>query len=78
MTIHLSFLSVHLGRSTVFYYLRINFFYAVTVFIFQKFLIMQLQFQNFQNYLVMQLQFFFLPELILHKYSVEGYVNFRV
>ena len=28
---------------------------------------------NFQNYLVMQLQFFFLPELILHKYSVEGY-----
>ena len=36
------------------------------------FLIMQLQFQNIQNYLVMQLQFF-LPELILHKYSVEGY-----
>ena len=33
---------------------------------------MQLQFQIFQNYLVLQLQFFF-PELILHKYSVEGY-----
>ena len=26
----------------------------------------------FPNYLIMQLQFFFLPELILHKYSVEG------
>ena len=37
-----------------------NFFgYAVTV-------------SNFPNYLIMQLQFF-LPELILHKYSVEGY-----
>ena len=48
------------------------FFYAVTVCIFFSFfLVMQLQFQNFQNYLVMQLQFF-LPELILHKYSVEG------
>ena len=33
---------------------------------------MQLQFQIFPNYLFMQLQFFF-PELILHKYSVEGY-----
>ena len=32
---------------------------------------MQLQFRVFPNYLVMQLQFF-LPELILHKYSVEG------
>ena len=39
-------ISVHLGRSTVFYYLRINFS-------------MQLQFRNFPNYLVMQLQFFF-------------------
>ena len=29
---------------------------------------------NFQNYLVMQLQFF-LPELILQKYSVEGYTT---
>ena len=35
---------------------------------------MQLQFQNFQNYLVMQLQFF-MPELFLHKYSVEGYAG---
>ena len=33
---------------------------------------MQLQFQNFPNYSIMQLQFFFLPELILHKYSVDG------
>ena len=33
---------------------------------------MQLQFPNFQNYLIMQLQFF-LPQLILHKYSVGGY-----
>ena len=33
---------------------------------------MQLQFQIFPNYLFMQLQFFFLQELILHKYSVEG------
>ena len=33
---------------------------------------MQLQFRFFPNYLFMQLQFF-LPELILHKYSVEGY-----
>ena len=38
---------------------------------------MQLQFQIFPNYLFMQLQFFF-PELILHKYSVEGYVPFKV
>ena len=37
------------------------------------FLLMQLQFQIFPNYLFMQLQFFFLPELILHKFSVEGY-----
>ena len=37
---------------------------------------MQLQFQNFPNYLFMQLQFFFLPELILHKYSVEGYIYY--
>ena len=36
---------------------------------------MPLQFQIFPNYLFMQLQFFFLPELILHKYSVEGYVR---
>ena len=35
---------------------------------------MHLQFQIFPNYLFMQLQFFFLPELILHKYSVEGYL----
>ena len=35
---------------------------------------MQLQFQIFPNYLFMQLQFF-LPELILHKFSVEGYVE---
>ena len=35
---------------------------------------MQLQFQIFPNYLFMQLQFFF-PELILHKYSVGGYVR---
>ena len=35
---------------------------------------MQLQFQFFQNYLFMQLQFF-LPELILHKFSVEGYAG---
>ena len=34
---------------------------------------MQLQFQYFHDYLVMQLQFSFLPELILHKYSVDGY-----
>ena len=34
------------------------------------FLLMELQFQIFPNYLFMQLQFF-LPELILHKYSVE-------
>ena len=40
---------------------------------FFHFLVMQLQFQKFQNYFVMQLQFFF-PELILQKYSVEGYV----
>ena len=33
---------------------------------------MQLQFQIFPNYFFMQLQFF-LPELTLHKYSVEGY-----
>ena len=39
---------------------------------FFNFLVMQLQFQNFPNYLIMQLQFF-LPELILHEYSVEGY-----
>ena len=38
---------------------------------------MQLQFQIFPNYLFMQLQFFFLPELILHKYSVEGYSELR-
>ena len=37
------------------------------------FLFTQLQF-NFQNYFVMQLQFF-LPELILQKYSVEGYID---
>ena len=36
---------------------------------------MQLQFQIFPNYLFMQLQFFFLPELILHKYSVGGYYS---
>ena len=37
------------------------------------FFVEQLQFQIFfQNYLVLQLQFFF-PELILHKFSVEGY-----
>ena len=53
-----------------FSYLR-NIFYAVTV----HFLVMQLQFQNFPNYLIMQLQFFFLPDLIPHKYSVEGYVR---
>ena len=38
------------------------------------FLLMQLQFQIFPNYFFMQLQFFF-PELILHKFSVEGYVD---
>ena len=38
---------------------------------------MQLQFRFFPNYLIMQLQFFFLPELILHKYSVEGYMTLR-
>ena len=38
------------------------------------FLLMQLQFLKFPNYLFMQLQVFFLPELILHKYSVEGYI----
>ena len=38
---------------------------------------MQFQFQIFPNYLIMPLQFFFLPELILHKYSVEGYGTTR-
>ena len=45
--------------------------FSVFFFFFEFFLVMQLQFQNFPNYLVMQLQFF-LPELILHQYSVEG------
>ena len=36
---------------------------------------MQLKFQIFPNYLFVQLQFFFLPELILHKYSEEGYTG---
>ena len=36
---------------------------------------MQLQFRIFPNYLFMQLQFLFLPELILHKYSLEGYIG---
>ena len=34
--------------------------------------ILQLPTAAVVNYLVMQLQFLFLPELILHKYSVEG------
>ena len=43
-----------------YFFFEFFFAYAVTVSI-------------FPNYLFMKLQFFFLPELILHKYSVEGY-----
>ena len=66
---NLRFLSVPLGRSTVFYYLRIKFS-------------MQLQFSffrlcsysfDFSELFIYAATVFFLPELILHKYSVEGY-----
>ena len=68
-----SLISVPLGQLTVFEYLRINFSMQLQFFFFELFfLLMQLQFQIFPNYLFMQLQFFFLPELILHKYSVGG------
>ena len=49
------------------------FFYAVTVFFEFFFCLCSYSFKFFPNYLFMQLQFFFLPELILHKFSVEGY-----
>ena len=58
--------------NSFFYISAIYLFYAVTVFIFCDFLVVQLQFHFFLNYLVMHLHFF-LPEFILHKYSVEGY-----
>ena len=40
---------------------------------FLNFLVMQFQFYFFQNYSVVQLHFF-LQELVLHKYSVEGFL----
>ena len=53
-------ISVPLGWSTVFYYLRINFSMQLQFsFFLNFFLLMQLQFQIFPNYLFMQLQFFF-------------------
>ena len=36
---------------------------------------MQLQFQKFPELFIYAATVFFLPELILHKYSVEGYVK---
>ena len=36
---------------------------------------MQLQFQFFSELFICAATVFFLPELILHKYSVEGYVD---
>ena len=59
------------GQLTVFNICELIFLHSYSFF-FEFFLLMQLQFQNFPNYSFMQLQFF-LPELILHKYSVEGY-----
>ena len=53
-------------------------FYAVTVFSFflkkKIFLALQFQFRIFQNYFSYAATVFFLPEFILHMYSVEGYV----
>ena len=66
-TIHLLFLSVYLGPSTVFLLSANYLFCAVTL--------CSYSFEFLTNYSVMQLQFF--PELILHKYSVEGYVEVR-
>ena len=78
-TIHLSFLSAHLGRSTVLNFcglpilcgcsFQILFFelftHAVTVSIFPELF----------SYAA---TVFFLPELILHKYSVGGYSGIRL
>ena len=61
-----------LGQLTVFEYMRI--FSIQLQFFEKKFLLMQLQFKNFPNYLC---SYSFFPELILHKFSVEGYTNAR-
>ena len=63
-------ISVPLGRSTVFYYLRIIFSMQLR---FSFFLIMQLQFRFFR--IIYLCSYIFLPELVLPKYSVELYLE---
>ena len=65
---------MHLGRSTVFLTSVNYLIYVVIVFNFLNFLLTQLQF-CFSELFSDAATVFFLPELILHKYSVEGYVT---
>ena len=67
---------MHLGQLTVFFkYMRINFsvqFYSFHFFgIF--FLAYAVTVSKFSELFIYAATVFFLPELILHKYSVEGY-----
>ena len=54
-------------------------FYAVTAFnlYFLNYLLMQLQFRKFSELFSYAATVFFLPELILHKKSVEGYLQYE-
>ena len=63
-----------LGRSTVFYYLRINFSMQLQFsFFFEFFFAYADTVSNFSELFIYAATVFFFPELILHKYSVEGY-----
>ena len=53
--------------------MRINFSMQLQLF-FEFFLLMQLQFQIFPNIYLCSYSFF-LPEFILHQFSVEGYAR---
>ena len=68
------FLSVPLGRLTVFLISANYLFYAVTVCIKKKnvFIGYAVTVSNFSELFSCAATVFFLPELILHKYSVEG------
>ena len=64
------------GRLTVFYYLRINFSMQLQFsFFLNIFFAYAVTVPNFSELFIYAATVFFLPELILHKYSVEGYYH---